>query len=181
MANLIHSFKDVVITKENPLVICDIDDTILAYTHNYQYFYNQAKIISPEASPQELLQQAEDDYYFHRIMNKPFHTDYEGFLQMSKKVEELNGEIMFVTARHTCSIEITKKHFYQINLDYDSYNVYYTCYPVTSKGEYIQKYIDISGKGEIIFIDDQDFNLFNVKAMNPYIQCYKFRFQNQNE
>jgi acid phosphatase class B len=180
MAKIIHSFDDVVITRVKPLIICDIDDTVLAYDYNYQHFYTQAKIMSPEASPEEILQHAEDDYYLHRIINRPFHTDYEGFMRMSKKVEELNGEIIFVTARSAGSIEITTKHFNQIQLDYNSYKVHYTSYPVISKGEYIKKYIDMREKGEVIFIDDQDFNLFNVKAMNPFIKCYKFRFQKKN-
>lgn len=175
-ATIIHSFQDVVITKEKPFIICDIDDTVLAYNYNYEYFYNQAKIISPEASLQEIYQHAEDDYYLHRIINKPFHTDYEGFMRMSQKVKELNGEIIFVTARHTCSIENTIKHFNEIKLDYHSYQVHYTSYPITSKGEYIQKYIDMRGKGEVIFIDDQDFNLISVKKKNPHITCYKFIF-----
>ena len=180
MSKIIHSFEDVVITKEKPLIICDIDDTVLAYNYNYEYFYTQAKIISPEASPQEILQYAEDDYYLHRMIEKPFHTDYPGFFSMSKKVKDLQGEIIFVTARNNCSIDITRKHFKEIKLDYESYQVHYTSYPVTSKGEYIQKYIDMRGKGEVIFIDYQEFNLLSVKKKNPHITCYKFKFLNKN-
>ena len=34
----INTFRSVSITKRNPLVLCDIDDTIIGYDKNFDFF-----------------------------------------------------------------------------------------------------------------------------------------------
>ena len=40
----ISTFRSVRITKHKPLVLCDIDDTIIGYDKDVDYFYNQLKM-----------------------------------------------------------------------------------------------------------------------------------------
>jgi hypothetical protein len=172
----ISSFNDIVITKQKPLILCDIDETILRYKYTYENFYNQMKLISPISSEIELKQNAEDDYYYYRVSSNPLHTDSDGFNNMIKRIQELNGELMFVTARSIVSEKMTKNHFKSLNIDYNKYKIHYTY--LVNKGEYIKKYINnMNEYGEIIFIDDQEQVLKNVNHFNPQITCYKFEFK----
>jgi hypothetical protein len=172
----ISSFNDIVLTKQKPLVLCDIDETILRYKYTYENFYQQMKLFSPTLSETEIKQNTEDDYYLYRILNNPSHTDSDGFTKMLERIEQLNGELMFVTARSLGSEKITKNHFKCIDIDYNKYKIHYSY--VVNKGEYIKKYINnMDEYGEIIFIDDQEQILKNVRYFNPQITCYKFKYK----
>jgi hypothetical protein len=134
------------------------------------------KHFSSTLSETELRQNVEDDFYYYRVTSNPLHTDHDGFNNMIKKIEDLHGELMFVTARSIISDKTTRKHFKCINIDYNKYKIHYSY--VVNKGEYIKKHINTMDEyGEIIFIDDQDQALKSVKYFNPQITCYKFEFK----
>jgi hypothetical protein len=44
MMTIIHTFDDVSLTNEGTLIVCDIDDTLLRYERNLNYFYQKLKI-----------------------------------------------------------------------------------------------------------------------------------------
>ena len=176
MVKTINSFDEIIITKNKSLILCDIDDTILRFSYNINHFYNNAKLLYPEVSDNELVNRAERDFYIHRILNKPFHTDLNGFNNLCKRIKDMNGELIFVTARSYSSEEITKKHFKSLGVDYNKFKIHYVSSKI-SKGDYIKKNINLEGCKEIIFIDDLDYNLKNVKKILPQIKCYKFVYK----
>jgi len=173
---IIHTFNDILLTKENPLVLCDIDDTILKYKYDFVDFFKKNVLISQGASHEELINYANDDYYIYRILNDPFHTDQDGFNSLLNKIKELNGEIMFITSRSKGTIDMTKRHFKRLNIPYNKKNIHYLS-NLTKKGEFISKHIDVKGRGEILFIDNLTNNITNVELFNPSISCYKFVYK----
>ena len=176
MTKIIYSFDEIIIAKNNPLILCDIDDTILRFNYNLVHFYNEAKILYPKASDNELFNRANNDFYIYRILNRPFHTDLDGFNNLCERTQQVNGELMFITARSHFAEDTTKKQFKTIGIDYNKFKIHYLSNTI-SKGDYIKKNINLEGREEIIFIDDQDYNLDNVKNILPQIKCYKFVYE----
>lgn len=176
MLKFINTFNDIALTKENPLVLCDIDETILTYKYDIIDFFNRHKLISPDAPFEEIKQYALDDYYIYRILNNPSHTDQKGFKTLLEQIEKLNGEIIFITARSIGSTEMTKKHFKILNIDYKKYKIHYLS-NLIQKGEFIKKNICMKENQEVIFIDDMGDNIENVKLLNPNIKCYQFIYE----
>ncbi len=146
----IHSFDHIRLRTQKPLILCDIDETILTTDEN----------------------ESENKTGSFSYGDIPKHTDYYGFQRLIERVDKLNGEIQFLTARSAQYHYITRLHFDHIGVDYDSFKINYT--DGGPKGEYIKKNIDLSGYGEVIFIDDRESFLMNVKTHHPQITCYKF-------
>ena len=176
MTKTITSFNEIVIAKNKPLILCDIDETLLRFNYNLQHFYIQAKLIYPKASNNELLNRAKNDFYLYRILNNPIHTDFNGFNNLCRRIEEMNGELIFITARSYGAEDTTKKHFKTLGIDYNKFKIHYLSNAI-EKGNYIKKNIKLEGSEEIIFIDDQKYNLDNVKKILPQIKCYKFVYK----
>lgn len=184
----IFSFDEVILEKNNPLVLCDIDETLLTFPKTYNHFYNDAKVIydqlySDLKIPQTLISREQHresksnsmaklayDAYLKSTSPQP--TDHEGFKRLIRRVRMLNGKIIFVTARGVNSHEFTRKNFEQVGLDYDQFEVHFT--NANPKGEYIKNNIPLDGYNEIVFIDDLDENINNVNNHLPQIQPYKF-------
>ncbi len=194
----IDTFRSVSITKRNPLVLCDIDDTIIGYDKNFDYFYNTvitnrekyknanngpANIFNNILNNQSLTMTNNEVYIVasrlydeYRQRNPPKHCDYEGFMRMCKKIQDMGGELQFVTARSKESADFTKMQFNEIGLNYDNYKVHYTGGIIT-KGQYIKQNFHMSKYGEVIFIDDLDSFIKSVVEWCPVIQCYKFVYR----
>jgi hypothetical protein len=172
----INTFNDVVIEKENTLILCDIDNTLLYYTKKATDFYIEVQKSIPNKPTHFYINKATEYYYKYTAQSKPFHTDYDGFINMTNQLSTLNGNIMFVTARNKPYEDITKKHFSDIGLVYDDYVVHYTEDKI-SKGEYIKLFIDISNASDVIFIDDYDEYIQSVLDICPDIKCYKFDYK----
>jgi hypothetical protein len=185
----ISSFDEVVLSpRPNPLVLCDIDETLLRYNKQYedifrevaqkydrgitQYQITRKYLESPEQRHTKIqyIAKMEYDKYIHDT--PPVATDAEGFNRLLLRIYMLNGELKFVTARGHLSQEFTRKHFTQIGVNYDDFEVHYT--DATHKGEYIKKNISFDGYNDILFIDDLDNFIQNVQSHLPQIQCYKF-------
>jgi hypothetical protein len=148
----IETFDRIRLSKFNPLVLCDIDDTLLTMDTVYQ--------LDP-TKPVPL-----------KIEYVPTHTDYHGFNRLVYRVKQMGGELQFLTARDKEFHAFTRSNFDTIGVDYDSFKIHYT--NANPKGEYIKKNIDLSKYGEVIFIDDRELFLENVKRHHPQIICYKF-------
>jgi hypothetical protein len=175
----ISSFNDVIIRKEKTLILCDIDDTVISYDKNFDFFYNSIKT-TPNMHIQlynevQLQQYAYIKYVDYRRKNKPTHCDYNGFKYMESILKNTGGEIMFLTARDAFSSVITRNQFTQIGLNYDDYKVHYTSSKV-NKGYYINKHIDTTKYNDIIFIDDLPVNIETVSLLCPEITCYRFLY-----
>ena len=192
----ISTFKGVSITKQKPLVLCDIDDTVIGYDKDVDYFYNQLKMNiekkkSSKSGPAyifsnilnntgmfnmtdaEMKHTANNMFNDYRNSHKPIHCDYDGFVKLLKRVHELGGELQFLTARSRQSTSYTRIQFDQIGLKYDDYRVHYTG-NVISKGDYITRYFNLNHFGEVVFIDDLETYIKSVVILCPSIQCYQF-------
>jgi hypothetical protein len=192
----ITTFKSVSITKQKPLVLCDIDDTVIGYEKDFDHFYNNLKMYiekkkSSKSGPAHIFSSVLNDtgmfrmtdeeiritahnmFDDYRHSHKPKHCDYSGFVDLLKRVHELGGELQFLTARHKQSAAYTRLQFDQIGLKYDDYRVHYTGNMI-SKGDYITRYFNLNHFGEVVFIDDLDSYIKSVVVLCPSIQCYKF-------
>lgn len=198
----ISTFKKVVLTKHKPLVLCDIDDTVIYYDKDVDYFYNflkknieeikiatagPANIFSSvlngnrveQMTDYELKIAAHNMYYNYRISNKPKHCDYDGFIDLVERVKTLGGELQFLTARDREATFITRKQFTDIGLNYEDYRVNYTGNRI-SKGDYIKRYFNLGAYGEVAFIDDLDSYIKTVVDVCPSVRCYKFEYKTHN-
>lgn len=174
MITEINKFSDILFSDKKTLVLCDIDDTLLYFDKDFNYFFNFIKdnMINLDHNNVIIESIRLNNLYLNTNKAKP--TDYYGFYQM---MTNKNIKIIFLTARHDFSIELTKKHFFHVGLNYDDFIVHYTNYETSkiNKGEYLLKnLIDLNNYEDIIFIDDSDFCLKSVNRLFPNIKCYKF-------
>ena len=186
----ISSFDQIVLSSQraNPLVLCDIDETLLRYQKTYNDIWNEVSLKYDRGRTQygmtrNMLESSNQRYTKIQYIAKmeydqyiqetpPVPTDAEGFNRLLLRVYMLNGELKFVTARGHLSQEFTRKHLKQIGVNYDDFEIHYT--DATHKGEYIKKNISFDGFNDIYFIDDLDSFIDNVQTHLPQIQCYKF-------
>jgi hypothetical protein len=141
----INSFSNIKI-KQNTLIICDIDETLL-------YIKKSNICLSILCS-----------YWF----TDAHFTDKNGFKKLLEEIENTNSTLCFLTAR-----ENTKKIKNFTKMDFDDFQIYF-CGKIP-KGEFILKNINHTFFNEIIFIDDLDQNIENVKNIfGSKIKCYKF-------
>ena len=175
----INSFEQIDIKHPNTLVICDIDDTLLYFPGMGPKKYNE--ILSHYMSLCFQDFQTASEYtsnYWEKLFltTEPMHTDKLGFYNLLYRLNENNSGLCFLTARpgHESNIEYTRQNFKSLNLNYDEFVVFYS--HKTPKGEYIKTSIDVSKYTNIIFIDDLNQNLSNVKlTFGDNVQCYKFK------
>lgn len=181
MISSIHTFDsvDLTIDTSNQLfVVCDIDNTIL-YTpifKTYAYFYKLVKSVFPNKSSELIYSDASKLFYENKkqiYQEKSIAIDFIGFQRLLNRIREANGKIIYLTARNSSSIDITKTQFQKIGLNYDEYNTYYTNNNI-HKGEFLEEHLEIDTLIPIIFIDDLDENLNNVLYKYPNSKCYKF-------
>ena len=176
----INNFSDINLSNKKTLIICDIDNTLLYYEKNIDFFYYFLKNHMGKLNDEYLINEAKRLYNLYVNTNNAKPTDYHGFLNM---ISKYNVSLVFLTSRHTNSIELTKKHFNQIGLNYDKFIIHYTNNETTSinKGDYLLNgFIDMSNYEEIIFIDDNENCLESVQNLLPNIKCYKFVVNNIN-
>lgn len=173
----INTFNDIEITKDKSLVICDIDDTLLYYpTLDYMPLcIDMIKELYPYLTENDAKYKKELEglINMYKYINSPKHTDFDGFMNMSEKIKNTNGELIFLTARNETSTKLTIKQFNDIGLNYDNYKVHYTNNKI-SKGEYIKNNIDITQYNDVIFIDDYYSYIESVINEFNFIKCYKF-------
>jgi hypothetical protein len=174
--NIINTFNNIEIKCVKTLIICDIDNTILCYEKNIEDFIKIIKKDFPEFTENEIIEDAVYMYNIYRCINKPLHTDFDGFINIKNRLNELDGNLIFLTARNSSSLSFTKKDFNNIGLNYDEYEIHYTDNKI-SKGQYIEKYINIKDYNEVIFIDDYESYIKSVSDIFPQIKCYLFDYK----
>ncbi len=180
MFEIIHSFDSIDITNKNTLVICDIDDTVIHFQKNAYYFYDKIKeIFTNDFNHKEIINITNVIYDKHKIINRPKHTDLIGFYKLKCKLEDLSSNFIFLTARNIRNDETTKQDLLSIYINPYEFPIHYTNNSI-SKGEYINKYIDLDGVSDIIFIDDLDENLISFNSFFPKSKYYKFIYDNKN-
>ena len=168
----ITTFKDVEI-KNKTLVLCDIDETLLTFDpYNYEYFYNtHIKYFKNHTIAHE---KAIKDFNSILLNMSPKYTDKEEFLKMTRKIRENNSLLLFLTSRYNDNNnkQLTKNHLKKLGLENYCNSIHHT--NGGSKAEYIFININTSFFENIVFIDDLEGNLNDVKRNLPFIQCYQF-------
>jgi len=176
MFSNISSFSDVDV-KNNTLIICDIDDTLIKFPKKFIEIYEMLKNSEIKAfgkyDEQLLYEDALYAYALHTNIEKPVLTDKNGFYLMLDKIKKQNSSLVFLTARDIKHEHFCKKHFTDSGLNYNDFYVYYTNNTI-SKGEYINKYIVLNNYDNIIFIDDRKENIESVNQYFPQIKCHLF-------
>lgn len=174
--NIINTFNDVEISFVKTLVICDIDKTILYYEKDIQDFMKIIEEDFPDFTQRQIIDDAQTMFNIYCHLHQPLHTDFDGFTNMMTKLKDLRGHLLFLTARSKSSLIKTTKDFKNIGLKYDEYEIHYTENKI-SKGQYIEKYINIKDYNEVIFIDDYESYIKSVSDIFPQIKCYLFDYK----
>jgi hypothetical protein len=169
MASIICSFFEVVVQPKT-LVICDIDHTLLTWPKKYKDFTQ--KYIPMTMILRCLPNNSDIEYSKYCENTPPRPTDLHGFRDLVKRVEERDGELLFLTARGEESHGYTINQFKMIGVD-NKHHIHYTN-GSHDKGAYISNRIDISRFNHVVFIDDTQHVLDTVMSKHPAIRCYKF-------
>jgi len=163
----ISSFDSVQLNSGRPLVICDIDETVL-YLDDDTYKKNQV-------SRFPLFYNKNGMSNCSSFQNRTIlPTDLAGFNRLEQRVRSLGGNIVFLTARHAATASYAIADFLKIGIDASKYEIYYTGNEI-SKGHFIKKYIDLSGYDDYYFIDDLLENVRSVLHSCPPMNLYLFR------
>lgn len=175
----INSFELVEI-KENSLVLCDIDDTVLRFDLNFDDFYFKTKKhiqdINNYIDEQDMVKIASKEFSDYRDKNTPFHTDKNGFDKLEKKISDSNSKLYFITSRSEKYKNVTEEQFKLIGIDHSKYPIYFTFDYKMSKADFIEKYIDISNFSQIYFIDDLANITKQVKKKFPEFECFIYKY-----
>ena len=173
--NIINNFKNIII-KDNTLVLCDIDETLVRIKNiDKKWWIKTKNFFSGFMEKEKEIEFASFSYWLKYVSShKAEFTDKEGFLYLLNQIKETNNsKIIFITSRPKNCIPITKKHFYDLNLDYNLYEIHHLNFK--PKGEFVYNNIDISNFENILFFDDHESNLENVfKYFGNLITLYKF-------
>jgi predicted secreted acid phosphatase len=172
---VIFSFFDVEI-KPNSLVVIDIDETLAKYEGiNPTWWNNTIETHFTIHNDYNMAQSNTYNMWKHHIHTSlPTHTDMDGFFNLVDRVEELSSDLIFVTARDDTHMrDITMQHLEHLGIV--DKHVSFSSH--TNKVPYIGEYIELNKKSydKIIFIDDNDKNLNDVKThFVDDVECYKF-------
>jgi hypothetical protein len=168
--------------KQNTLILCDIDETILFYDGiNPSWWSEIKKLHQIELNNHTTNIDSETDYAldkWHKYIDLigPKHTDKKGFEDILQRIESNNSTLKFVTARNPYFEAITKKHFKELNIQTDSkYEIHYLA--GEPKGDYIKNNIDLTEYDHIIFIDDLKTNIDSViESLNDNNKLTTYQF-----
>lgn len=171
---IINTFKNINLNiNVRPLVICDIDLTIIKPEFSFEYY--RSMLQSEFHNEDELEEMAKSMFHTALCVGLIKSTDEEGFIWLNKTVEELGGKIILLTARGCLSHEKTLKDLKRVGIENpENYDIHYTNNEI-SKGEYIRKHNLLDGFKHISFIDDYPHVLSSVFDIYPHVNCYLFK------
>ena len=116
---------------------------------------------------------AYNDWLTYVQFNIPKHTDKSGLINMLSEINDKNSKIYFITARYSDIDELTYKHFSYLDLDDLINNIYFV--GNISKGNFLKNNFDLEKYNKIIFIDDNEKNLKDVKnKLGDIVDIYQF-------
>lgn len=170
----ISSFEEIILPSSGkPLIICDIDYTIICPIYGSDYFINKFK---NKDTNEKVLNQIAIDYSYRSFkLGHIRQTDPKGFKKMIEQVEKMGGNLIFLTARHVNGHKKTLDDLIKVGLGGHKYKIHYTNNQI-SKGEYIKLYKLTEGYDHIYFIDDYMDFIKSVLDLVPEINCYKFNY-----
>ena len=141
----ISSFDNITLLKYKPLIICDIDNTILYHkkTNNEKDNDNNKYCFFTRFF----------DCFPSPIIREILPIDIKGFRRLEERVKKKHGKIIFLSARGEERKKTIESDFEKIGLDSKKYEIHYTTQKY-SKGKYSFTYLRKFMHGELIFIDD---------------------------
>jgi len=158
----ISSFDNISLVKNKPLIICDIDNTLLYHkipkknNDNICFFFR--KFI---------------DCFSHPIVREILPIDIGGFNRLEERVKKINGKIIFLSERDKEREKIIEYDFQQIGLDSKKYEIYYITKKY-SKGQYAHNHLRTFVFTEVIFIDDLYENHLSMFEYLPKAKLFLF-------
>lgn len=180
----ITSFFEISLT-QNCLLVIDIDETIIMYDGIcHKWWKNKMDYyLEKQYSFDEADNQCVKDWKEFIKDKHPMYTDKEGFFDLIDRAKKLSVETFIVTARDIQLEKITHDHLQHLNIvDID---VYFSS--GGNKAHVINNVINnvmlqqLENYDQIIFIDDHDFNLNDVKEhFGDKAMCYKFAHKHNN-
>jgi hypothetical protein len=166
--------------KENTLVLCDIDETVLRYKKSLDDFYKESYEylikIDDFFDEEDTKNLALNEFYEYRESNIPFHTDKDGWDKMIDQIEKTNSKLVFITARSNASKNTTLEQLKSVGIESNKYEYHFTYDYKMSKGSYIENFIDINQFDNVFFIDDDENTTKIVKHKHNTIDCYLYKY-----
>jgi hypothetical protein len=168
----IHGFGEVIpFLKKHTLVVCDLDYTLVHYGKPFMEFLKEAMKKTQSDKLEQYEPVAYDIYHAYRDNHPPIPTDPSGFIHLMKEILQVNGTLMFVTARSPEYEAFTREEFKSLNLDYDFFDVHYI--GSSCKGAFCKPYMP--KYRQLIFIDDYKKNIHAVQDLIPGSKTFLYR------
>ena len=169
----INAFLDIELPSSGrPLIICDIDYTLIRPINNFEYFYHRLK--------KKPITETRARMLAHEFLDSSINlghvkqSDPDGFKKMTEQINKMDGDLIFLTARHIMSRQKTMDDLNKAGIDGQKYNIHYTGNIIT-KGEHIKLSNMNNGYDHVYFIDDQPANIQSVIDHVPNAKCYLFK------
>jgi phosphoglycolate phosphatase-like HAD superfamily hydrolase len=173
----IKTFIQIPMNYPKTLYVFDIDETFMVFRKITDAWWTQKLNDYRKYYDDEEKAQREMDKLFNKVITSedPKPTDLNGFKKIEKYTNALDGDIMFLTARTEDYRELTLK---QLDLIYPGTSKKYPVFFSREKGKTLRKILDNNEKKyeRVVFIDDKEFNLKDVKADVPEAKCYRFNY-----
>lgn len=171
---IISSFEEILLPSSGkPLIICDIDYTFICPIYSPHYFVDKFKM---KYFDEKSIERISNEY-----SNRSFklghirQTDPKGFKKMVEQVQQIGGNLIFLTARHVHGHKKTLDDLNKVGLNTHKFKIHYTNNQI-SKGEYIKMYKLTEGYDYVCFIDDYLDYIHSVVDLFPDINCYRFSY-----
>ena len=186
---VINKFAEVVFQiGKKPIVICDIDKTLIHSEKEYSHYYNElfkdyqqmyAGCYKGLKCHQEIDATAKELVASSIHFGYVKQTDEQGFSQMVSKIKSLNGKIILLTARGEIAHEKTMNDLKKSNvINPEQFEIHYTNNKI-SKGNYMRQHHLLDGYDHCVFIDDYAHYLQSALDIFPHIQCYLFQYKDE--
>jgi len=171
---IINKFKDISFDINNkPLIICDIDLTIIKPESNIEYY--RSLLNSKFHKKKDLEDIAKSMYRTALCIGLVKQTDSEGFYWLIEQLEKHSGKLLLLTSRGQSSHEKTLNDLLKVGIkNPENFEIHYTNGQIT-KGEYIKRKNLLEGFEHVSFIDDCPQNLSSAFEIYPHINCYLFK------
>jgi hypothetical protein len=170
---------------DKTLVVLDIDETVLQFPEIHENWWSDRRrhyenIFGSDFKGVDKMAYVE--WLEHVKTTKPHHTDKDGLVDLFDRIKQTNSHVIFLTARHNHSEELTKNHLEHLGIE--NIPIYFTCN--NSKGEHLNKIINesYSHVENVVFVDDMNHNIHDVcETLQDNVKCFKFvtTTVNQNE
>lgn len=172
----ITSFFEVQL-KSNSLLVLDIDETVMSYPQFNSNWWKAIYLKHYQAVQDcdEANRLTYDEWMEEMHRTTPSHMDEFGLNCLLGKAEELNVQVIFLTARPKDLHPITHKHLRYLNVPHTQEDLYYSS--GSDKGTVLESIIreKYGYINDVVFIDDLETNLQDVmQRCSKNVRAYKF-------